>query len=74
MEARIATPEGAIEPSQWPQLTDEQLRQVASTGFSRRATSPATTLDDVRCMTYHTFTTTTQASRAYIQQQRSRIG
>jgi len=70
MEARIATPEGAIEPSQWPQLTDEQLRQVASTGFSRPGYQPPQQLlDDVRCMTYHTFTTTTQASRAYIQQQ-----
>ena len=40
MKALIATPEGAIEPSQWPHLTDEQLRQAASTGFSRPGYQP----------------------------------
>jgi hypothetical protein len=35
MAALIATPEGAIEPSQWPHLTDEQLRRAASTAFRR---------------------------------------
>ena len=70
MEALIAAPEGAIEPSQWPHLTDEQLRQAASTAFSRPGYQPPQqVLDDVRGMTYHTFTTTMQASRPYIEQQ-----
>ena len=70
MEALLATPEGEIEASQWPHLTDEQLRIAASTGFSRRGFEPPKQLlDDVRCMTYHTFTTTMQESRAYIEQQ-----
>ena len=70
MEALIATPERAIEPSQWPHLTDEQLHQAASTGFSRPGYQPPQELlHDLRRMTYHTFTTTMQASRAYIQQQ-----
>src|ERR1700754_4014547 len=34
MEALIATPDGAIELSQWPHLTDDQLRQAARTGYS----------------------------------------
>jgi len=69
MDAFIAQ-EGAIEPSQWPHLTDEQIRLAASTGFSRAGYQiPQQLVDDVRCMTYHTFTTTMQASRAYIQQQ-----
>jgi len=70
MDALIAAPEGAIDPAQWPHLTDAQLRQAASTGFSRPGYQPPQQLlDDVRCMTYHTFTTTMQASGAYIQQQ-----
>lgn len=69
MEALISTPEGAIEPSQWPP-TDEQLRQAASHGFSRQGYQPPQQLlDDVRCMTYHTFTATMRASGAYIRQQ-----
>jgi pimeloyl-ACP methyl ester carboxylesterase len=70
MQARISTPEAAIELVQWAHLTDEQLRQLASTGFSRPGYQPSQQLlDDVRCMTYHTFTVTMHASRAYIQRQ-----
>ena len=70
MEALMAAPEGAIEPSQWPHLTDEHVRQAASTAFSRPGYQPPQqVLEDVRGMTYHTFTTTMQASRHYIEQQ-----
>ena len=69
MNALIAQ-EGAIDPAQWPHLTDAQLRQAASQGFSLPGYQPPQQLlDDVRSMTYHTFTTTMQASGAYIQQQ-----
>lgn len=69
LDALIAAPEGVIEPSQWPHLTDDQLRQAASTAFSRPGYQPPQQLlDDVRRMTYHTFTTTMQASRTYLQQ------
>jgi pimeloyl-ACP methyl ester carboxylesterase len=69
MDALIAQ-EGAIDPAQWPHLTDAQLRQAASQGFSRPGYQPPQQLlDDLRSMTYHTFTTTMQASGAYIQQQ-----
>lgn len=70
LDARIPTSDATIEPAQWPHLTDEQLRKTASTGFSRPGYQPPRQLlDDARRMTHHTFTTTTQASRAYIQQQ-----
>jgi pimeloyl-ACP methyl ester carboxylesterase len=63
-------PEGAMEPGQWPHLTDEQIRMAASSGFSRADYQiPQQFVDDVRAMTYHSFTATMQASRAYIRQQ-----
>ena len=69
MDALIAQ-EDAIDPAQWPHLTDAQLRQAASSGFSRPGYQPPQQLlDDLRSMTYHTFTMTMQASGAYIQQQ-----
>jgi pimeloyl-ACP methyl ester carboxylesterase len=59
-----------IGPAQWPHLTDAQLRQAASHAFSRPGYQPPQELlDDMRSMTYHTFTATMQASGAYIQQQ-----
>jgi pimeloyl-ACP methyl ester carboxylesterase len=67
LDAFIA-PESAG-PSQWP-LTDEQLRQFASTGFSRAGYQiPQELLDDVRVMTHHTLTTTMQATRDYLERQ-----
>jgi pimeloyl-ACP methyl ester carboxylesterase len=69
MEA-LSAQEGAIDPAQWPHLTDAQLRQAASRGFSRPGYQPPQQLlDDLRSMTYHTFTATMQASGAYIQQE-----
>jgi pimeloyl-ACP methyl ester carboxylesterase len=61
---------GAIGPAQWPHLTDAQLRRAASPAFSRPGYQPPQELlDDLRIMTYHTFTATMQASGAYIRQQ-----
>ncbi|MFG6198121.1 alpha/beta fold hydrolase [Nonomuraea sp. JJY05] len=55
-------------PSQWPP-TDEQLRRFASTGFSRAGYQiPHELLDEVRAMTFHTFATTMQATRHYMEQ------
>ncbi|WP_285706524.1 alpha/beta fold hydrolase [Microtetraspora sp. NBRC 16547] len=60
----------AIGPEQWPRLTDEQIRQFASTGFSRAGYQiPQQLVDDVRGMTYHSFTATMQASRDYLERQ-----
>ncbi|MEU0603234.1 alpha/beta hydrolase [Streptomyces sp. NPDC006393] len=54
--------------SQWPPTAD-QLRRFASTGFSRAGYRiPEELLDDVRRMTYHTFTTTMRATRSYLEQ------
>lgn len=69
-DALIATPESAIGPEQWSQLTDEQLRQAASTAFSRPGFEPPLQIvRDVRRMTYHTFIATLRASGAYLQHQ-----
>ncbi len=68
----LTAPEGvgAIGPAPWPQLTDAQLRQAASPAFSRPGYQPPQELlDDLRSMTYHTFTATMRASGAYIRQQ-----
>ncbi|GAB3965043.1 alpha/beta hydrolase [Actinoallomurus acanthiterrae] len=69
MDAFIAQESAAIGPSQWPP-TDEQIRRLASTGFSREGYQiPQEFIDDVRGMTHHTFTTIMQAARDYLVQQ-----
>ncbi|HEY2314023.1 MAG TPA: alpha/beta hydrolase [Streptosporangiaceae bacterium] len=69
MGACIAPPM-AIDPSQWPNVTDEQLRLFASSGFSRPGYQvPLEFLDEVRAMTFHSLTKTTQASRDYVKEQ-----
>lgn len=69
LDAFIATESAAIDLSQWPP-TDEQLRQFASTGFSRAGYKiPEELLDDVRGMTHHSLTTTMRATRSYLEQQ-----
>jgi pimeloyl-ACP methyl ester carboxylesterase len=69
MGAYIAPPM-AIDPSQWPNVTDEQLRQFASSGFSRPGYQiPLGLLNEVRAMTFHSLTTTMQASRRYLEEQ-----
>lgn len=67
MESVIGQAQIAIEPTQWPQVTDAQLLEMASVGFSRPGYRPPRAfLQDVRCMTYHSFTTTMRESSAYI--------
>ncbi|MFD4977235.1 alpha/beta fold hydrolase [Streptomyces sp. NPDC058424] len=69
LDAFIAPQSAAIGLSQWPP-TDEQLRRFASTAFSRAGYQiPEALLDEVRGMTYHTLTTTMQATRDYLEQQ-----
>ncbi|MFG3118919.1 alpha/beta fold hydrolase [Streptomyces sp. NPDC048197] len=69
LDAFIAPQTAPIGLAQWPP-TDEQIRRFASTAFSRAGYQmPPELLDDVRCMTHHTFTATMQATRDYLQQQ-----
>lgn len=68
LDAFVAPPSAAAGPSQWPP-TDEQIRRFASTGFSRAGYQfPPELLDEVRCMTQHTFTATMRATRDYLEQ------
>ncbi|WP_055588189.1 alpha/beta fold hydrolase [Streptacidiphilus griseoplanus] len=68
LDAFIAPESAATGPTQWPP-TDEQLRQLASTGFSRAGYRiPQEILDEVRAMTPHTFTATMRATRSYLEQ------
>jgi pimeloyl-ACP methyl ester carboxylesterase len=67
--AYIAPPM-AIDPSQWPNVSDEQLRQFASAAFSRPGYQiPPELLNEVRAMTFRSLTNTTQASRDYLKEQ-----
>ncbi|MGW6917240.1 alpha/beta fold hydrolase [Kitasatospora sp. NPDC054939] len=69
LDAYIAPQSSAIDPAQWPP-NDEQLRQFASTGFSRPGYRiPQELLDDVRAMTHHSLTATMWATRSYLEQQ-----
>ncbi|WP_331720363.1 alpha/beta hydrolase [Streptomyces sp. NBC_00209] len=66
--AFIATGSGAAGPAQWPP-GDEQIRQLASTGFSRPGYRvPDALLGEVRAMTLHSFTATMRATRAYLEE------
>ncbi|WRZ87922.1 alpha/beta hydrolase [Streptomyces sp. NBC_01007] len=68
LDAFIAPESAATGPTQWPP-TDEQIRRFASTAFSRAGYQiPPELLDEVRCMTHHTFTTTMRATRSYLEQ------
>jgi len=67
--AYIAPP-AAIDSSQWPDVSDEQLRRSASSSSSRPGYQvPLGLLNEVRAMTFHSLTATTQASRDYVKQQ-----
>jgi pimeloyl-ACP methyl ester carboxylesterase len=69
MGAYIAPPRD-IDPSQWPDVTDEQLRQSTSAAFSRPGYQiPPELLNEIRAMPYRSITTTTQASRDYVKEQ-----
>ncbi|MFJ7631574.1 alpha/beta fold hydrolase [Streptomyces sp. NPDC097595] len=66
--AFIATGSGAAAPAQWPP-SDEQIRQFASTGFSRPGYRvPDALLGEVRAMTPHSFAATMRATRAYLEE------
>ncbi|MGI5163778.1 alpha/beta fold hydrolase [Spirillospora sp. CA-253888] len=68
MDAYTA-PQVAIEPAQWPHLTDEQIRLFASSGFSRPGYEiPQELLDEVRAMTFHSLTATMQGTIRYLQE------
>jgi pimeloyl-ACP methyl ester carboxylesterase len=68
LDAFIAPQSAATGPAQWPP-TDEQIRRLASTGFSRAGYRvPDDLLDDLRGMSYQAFTTAMQATRDYLQQ------
>ncbi|RBQ21305.1 alpha/beta hydrolase [Spongiactinospora rosea] len=68
LDAYIPRP-GGISAAQWPP-SDEQLRDFASTGFSRPGYQiPRELLDEVRLMTFHTLTATMQATIEYLTEQ-----
>ena len=67
--AYIAPPM-SVDSSQWPDVTDSQLRQFASPAFSRPGYQvPVELLNEVRAMTFHSLTATTQASRDYLKEE-----
>lgn len=68
MAAYIAD-EIAIEPAQWPHLTDERLRQAMSSAFSAGYEIPQPFVDEARGMNFHVFAATSQAVRAYLDEQ-----
>jgi pimeloyl-ACP methyl ester carboxylesterase len=66
--AHIAPPRH-IDAGRWPHVTDEELRQFTSAAFSRPGSQlPVGLMNDIRAMTYHSLTTTLQASRDYVQE------
>jgi pimeloyl-ACP methyl ester carboxylesterase len=69
MGAHTAPPRD-IDPSQWPNVTDEQLRQFTSAAFSRPGYQiPPELLNEIRVMPYRSITMTMQASRDYLKEQ-----
>jgi pimeloyl-ACP methyl ester carboxylesterase len=68
LDAFIAPPR-AIDPSQWPNVSDEQLCRYTSAAFSRPGYRiPLELLDEIRAMTFHSLTATMQASRDYVKE------
>jgi pimeloyl-ACP methyl ester carboxylesterase len=59
----------AIGPAQWPDLTDEQLRQIMSNAFSAGYQIPQTFVDEARRMNLRVYAATSQAVRAYLEEQ-----
>jgi pimeloyl-ACP methyl ester carboxylesterase len=68
MAAYIAE-EIAIGPAQWPDLTDEQLRQIMRSAFSAGYEIPQPLVDEARGMDLHVFAAISQAVRAYLEEQ-----
>ncbi|TDC08254.1 alpha/beta hydrolase [Nonomuraea longispora] len=68
LDAFVAPPSPAITPAQWPPA-DEQIRRFAAPAFSRAGFEiPDALLDEVRTMTFHTLTTTMQATTEYLKE------
>jgi pimeloyl-ACP methyl ester carboxylesterase len=67
MAAYIAD-EIVIEPAQWPELTDERLRQLMSPAFSAGYEIPQSFVDEARGMDLRVFAATAQAVRAYLEE------
>jgi pimeloyl-ACP methyl ester carboxylesterase len=68
MAAYIAA-EIAIGPGQLSDLTDEQLRQLMSSAFSAGYKIPQRFVDEARGMNLHVYAATSQAVRAYLEEQ-----
>jgi dienelactone hydrolase len=68
MAAYIAD-EIAIGPAPWPDLTDDQLRQLLSSAFSADYEIPQPFVDEARGIDFHVFAATSQAVRAYLEEQ-----
>jgi pimeloyl-ACP methyl ester carboxylesterase len=68
MAAYIAN-EIAIEPAQWADLTDEQLCRAMSSAFGAGYQIPQPFLNEARDMNFHVFAATSQAVRAYLNEQ-----
>lgn len=67
MAAYIAK-EIAIGPVRWPDLSDEQLRKIMSSGFRAGFEIPQAFVDEARCMDLNVFAATSQAVRAYLDE------
>jgi pimeloyl-ACP methyl ester carboxylesterase len=69
MDAFIGPDSSAVEPSQWPP-SDEQVRLLSSSGFSREGYEvPQAFVDEVLGMDFAVFAGTMQAGREYLMQQ-----
>jgi pimeloyl-ACP methyl ester carboxylesterase len=65
MESYIAPP-FPYQPSDWPTLTDDQLRVTAAQAFRPGFDIPPEAIDQIRAMTFEAFAATSLAIRAYL--------
>jgi pimeloyl-ACP methyl ester carboxylesterase len=65
MDAYIA-PDFGFQPSDWPTLTDAQLRSTVAQAFRPGFEVPQEAIDQVRAMTFAAFAATSVALRAYL--------
>ncbi|MBO0826529.1 MAG: alpha/beta fold hydrolase [Streptosporangiales bacterium] len=69
LDALIAPESGSVSSSQWPP-TEEEVRRLASSGFSREGYEvPQQFVDEVRGMDFAVFAAAMQAPRDYLTQQ-----
>ena len=67
LDAYIAPPPPAVDPAQWSQLTDDELRPFVGAAFSRPGFEiPHHFLDELRRMRLSTLAATLQAGSAYL--------